>query len=127
LIQSQQVLAAHKTVSRRLAVQKCNLSEFIAIHTLIQNASDKGAHQMPLDPDKLREASEKSVNLSKRMDAFMERRRINDAAEDEDGDEDENEEELEELQEPAEAVLNETPGFDLANPDLDEAWFNHNP
>jgi hypothetical protein len=75
---------------------------------------------MPLDPDKLREASEKSVNLSKRMDAFMERRRINDAAEDEDEDE-------EELRELAEEAREATPGSDLANPDLDEAWFNHNP
>jgi hypothetical protein len=69
---------------------------------------------MPLDPDKLREASEKSVNLSKRMDAFMERRRINDAAEDED------EEELREL---AEEAREATPGSDLAYPDLDEPWF----
>jgi hypothetical protein len=42
---------------------------------------------MPLDPDKLREASEKAVNLSTRFDAFMERRRA-DSEDDEDEDED---------------------------------------
>jgi hypothetical protein len=82
---------------------------------------------MPLDPDRLREAGDKAQSLSKRMDALMERRKINDSAEDEDGDEDENEEELEELRGPAEAILSETPGSDLANPDLDELWYNHNP
>jgi hypothetical protein len=75
---------------------------------------------MPLDPDKLREASEKGVNLSKRMDAFIERRKINDSAEDEDEDEEEIEEEL---REPAEEALRNSPGSDLANPDLDEPWY----
>jgi hypothetical protein len=66
---------------------------------------------MPLDPDKLREASEKGVNLSKRFDAFMERRAINDSAEDEeDEDEDEDEEIEEELREPAEEALRNSPG-----------------
>jgi hypothetical protein len=71
---------------------------------------------MPLDPDKLREASERTQSLPKRFDAFIERRKINDAAE---GD-DEEEEELEEI---AEEAREATPGSDLANPDLDEAWF----
>jgi hypothetical protein len=79
---------------------------------------------MPLDPDKLREASEKGVNLSKRMDAFMERRKINDSAEDEDEDEDEDEEIEEELREPAEEALRNSPGSELANPENEEPWFS---
>jgi hypothetical protein len=75
---------------------------------------------MPLDPDKLREASEGAQNLSRRFDTFMERRKINDAAEDED-DEDEDEEELEEL---AEEAREATPDSDLANPDINEPWFD---
>lgn len=39
---------------------------------------------MPLDPDKLREVSEKADSLSKRFDAFLERRKAD--AEDEDDD-----------------------------------------
>jgi hypothetical protein len=54
---------------------------------------------MPLDPDKLRLITEKSETLSKRMDSLTERRKINDAAEDED--EDEDDEELTELVEEA--------------------------
>jgi hypothetical protein len=46
-----------------------------------------GVDKMPLDPYKLREASEKAVNLSTRFDAFMERRRA-DSEDDEDEDED---------------------------------------
>jgi hypothetical protein len=42
---------------------------------------------MPLDPDKLREASEKADSLSKRFDAFMERRKA-DAEDDDDDEED---------------------------------------
>jgi hypothetical protein len=79
---------------------------------------------MPLDPDKLREASEGAQNLSRRFDTFMERRKINDAAED---DEDEEENENEELEELAEEARAATPGSDLgsdlANPDLDEPWY----
>jgi hypothetical protein len=78
---------------------------------------------MPLDPDKLREASEKGVNLSKRFDAFMERRKINDSDEDEDGDDDDEDEIEEELREPAEEALRNSPGSELANPDLEEPWF----
>jgi hypothetical protein len=80
---------------------------------------------MPLDPDKLREASEKGVNLSRRFDAFVERRKINDAAEDEDEDEDVDLDPTEEalLVEPARAAMEATPGSDLANPDLDEPWY----
>jgi hypothetical protein len=36
---------------------------------------------MPLDPDKLRMVTEKAETLSKRFDAFLERRSINDADE----------------------------------------------
>jgi hypothetical protein len=75
---------------------------------------------MPLDPDKLREASEKGVNLSKRFDAFLERRNINDAAEDED----EDEEIEEELREPAEEALRNSPGSDLAKPENEEPWWS---
>jgi hypothetical protein len=71
---------------------------------------------MPLDPDKLREASKKGVNLSKRMDAFIERRKINDSVEDEDEIE-------EELREPAEEALRNSPGSELANPENEEPWF----
>jgi hypothetical protein len=71
---------------------------------------------MPLDPDKLRQVTEKSETLSRRFDEFMERRKINDSA-DEDEDEDE-------LFEPAEEAMRATPGSDLANPDLDEPRFN---
>jgi hypothetical protein len=55
---------------------------------------------MPLDPDKLREASEKAVTLSKRFEAFMERRKA-----DAEGDEDEGEED-DDLLEPAEEAAN---------------------
>jgi hypothetical protein len=75
---------------------------------------------MPLDPDKLREAGEKAAGLSKRMDAFMERRKAD--PEDED-DDDEDEEEEEELFDPAEEAMRATPGTDLANPEPDEPWF----
>jgi hypothetical protein len=71
---------------------------------------------MPLDPDKMRQVTEKSETLWKRFDALMERRKINDAAEDED----EAEEELREL---AEEAREATPGSDLDYPDLDEPWF----
>jgi hypothetical protein len=82
---------------------------------------------MPLDPDRLKEAGKKAQSISKRMDALMERRKIKDAAEDEDS-EDEDQEELieEELREPAEQVLNETPGSDLPNPDINEPWYGRN-
>jgi hypothetical protein len=80
---------------------------------------------MPLDPDRLKEAGDKANSISKRMDALMERREINDAAEDEDEDEDEDQEEFieEELREPAEEALRNSPGSDFANPDLDEPYF----
>jgi hypothetical protein len=83
---------------------------------------------MPLDPDKLREASEKGVNLSKRMDAFIERRKINDSADDEDEDEDlDIEPSEEELLEPAEEAMRATPGTDQipSDPPNDkEPWFS---
>ncbi len=80
---------------------------------------------MPLDPDKLREAAEKGLNLSKRFDAFMERRKANeDDPEDEEYDDDDEPEE--ELVEPAEQALKLTPGSDLASPDIDEPWYGRN-
>jgi hypothetical protein len=81
---------------------------------------------MPLDPDRLKEAGDKASSISKRMDALMERREINDAAEDEDEDEDQEEFIEEELREPAEQVLNETPGSDLPNTDINEPWYGRN-
>jgi hypothetical protein len=83
---------------------------------------------MPLDPDKLREASEKGVNLSKRFDAFMERREINDSAEDEDDDEDVDLDPTEEttLVDPAAEAMRLTPGVDLTPsdpPDDKDPWF----
>jgi hypothetical protein len=73
---------------------------------------------MPLDPDKLREASERAVNLSKRFDAFVERRKA--AADDDDDDDDEECE----LQEPAEAARRASPGSDLDNPEFEEPWWS---
>jgi hypothetical protein len=75
---------------------------------------------MPLDPDKLKGLNEKFETLTRRFDAFMERRKAN--AEDDPEDEDEDDDEL---LEPAEAALRATPGSDLANPDLDEPWYGH--
>jgi hypothetical protein len=72
---------------------------------------------MPLDPDKLREVSEKAVNLSKRFDAYVERRNSDPDEDDEDEDE--------ELLEPAEEALRATPGSDLANPEFEEPWYGH--
>jgi hypothetical protein len=80
---------------------------------------------MPLDPDKMRQVTEKSETLSKRMDALMERRKINDSQE-EDEDEDIDIEPTEEnsLVDPAEAAMRATPGTDLADPNVeDEPWF----
>jgi hypothetical protein len=59
---------------------------------------------MPLDPDKLREASEKGVNLSKRFDAFMERRKANEEDDPEEEEEEEDDDE-EVLRQPAEEAL----------------------
>jgi Ran GTPase-activating protein (RanGAP) involved in mRNA processing and transport len=85
---------------------------------------------MPLDPDRLKEAGDKASSISKRMDALMERREMNDADEDQDEDEDEDEDQEEfieeELREPAEQVLNETPGSDLPNTDINEPWYGRN-
>jgi hypothetical protein len=80
---------------------------------------------MPLDPDRVKEASEKAQTLSKRFDAFLERRAINDAADDEDEDEDIDIEPTEEIQlvEPARAALAATPGSDLDNPEFEEPWY----
>jgi hypothetical protein len=85
---------------------------------------------MPLDPDKLRQITEKSETLSKRMDDLMQRRKINDAADEEDEDEDVDldldptEEAL--LVDPAEEAMRLTPGVDLTPsdpPDDKEPWF----
>jgi hypothetical protein len=71
---------------------------------------------MPLDPDKVREAGDRAQNLSKRFDAFMERRQA-DAEDDDDEDEDE-------LFDPAEEARKaSSPGSALTNPEADEPWF----
>jgi hypothetical protein len=57
----------------------------------------------------------------------MERKAINDAAEDdEDEDEDIDLDPAEEIQlvEPARAAMRATPGSDLANPEFEEPWFS---
>jgi hypothetical protein len=74
---------------------------------------------MPLDPEKLRMITEKAQTLSKRFDAFVERRKINDAADD-----DEDEDEDCELQEPAKEARRATPGSDLKNPEFEEPWWS---
>ena len=81
---------------------------------------------MPIDPDKVGQFCEKTATLSKRFDSFMERRAIN-AADDDDEDEDEDEllDPEEQLKEPAEEALRNSPGSDLANPDIDEPWYGH--
>jgi hypothetical protein len=71
---------------------------------------------MPIDPDKLREASEKVLTLSKRFDAFMERRKA-----DAEGDDEDDEEEL--LDPALEARKASSPGSALTNPKADEPWF----
>jgi hypothetical protein len=76
---------------------------------------------MPLDPDKLREVTEKAQTLSKRFDAFIERR-MADSDDDDDDDEEENEDEL---LDPAEEAMRATPGSDLANPDIQTPWYSH--
>jgi hypothetical protein len=81
---------------------------------------------MPLDPDRLKEAGDKAQSISKRSDELMERRKVNDVAEDEDEHEDQEELIEEELREPAEVAINETPGFDLPNPDINEPWYGRN-
>jgi hypothetical protein len=80
---------------------------------------------MPLDPDKLRMVTEKSETLSKRFDSFVERKAINDAADDDDDDDDIDIEPTEEteLVEPARAAMRATPGSDLANPEFEEPWY----
>jgi hypothetical protein len=82
---------------------------------------------MPLDPERIKEAGEKAQSLSKRMDEFMERRKINDSEEDEDWDEDEDIDPNEELLlDPAEEAMRLTPGIDLTPsdpPDDKEPWF----
>jgi hypothetical protein len=85
---------------------------------------------MPLDPDKLREVTEKAQTLSKRFDAFMERRRAD--SDDDDDDEDEDEDidldpsEETSLVDPAEEAMLLTPGIDLTPsdpPDDKEPWY----
>jgi hypothetical protein len=93
--------------------------KWVSRHQLLTFSQHKERKAMPLDPDKLRDLSERAVNLSKRFDAFVERRKANDDAEDEDEDEDEDCD----LLDPAEEALRNSPGSDLANPDLDEPWY----
>jgi hypothetical protein len=71
---------------------------------------------MPLDPEKLREAGEKAAGLSKRFDAFLQKR-MADTEDDEDDPDDDD------LLDPAEEALKETPGSDLDNPNPDKPWF----
>jgi hypothetical protein len=71
--------------------------------------------------------TEKAETLSKRFDAFLERRAINDAADDDD-DDDEDDIDIEpteeiQLVEPARAAMRATPGSDLANPEFEEPWY----
>jgi hypothetical protein len=73
---------------------------------------------MPLDPEKLRQVTENYETLSRRFDAFIERRRAN--AEDDPEDEDDGE--GDDLLEPAEEAMRSTPGSELANPDMNESW-----
>jgi hypothetical protein len=70
---------------------------------------------MPLDPDKLRELSERAQSLSRRMDD-LERRRADNEDDDDDDDDDE-------LLDPAEEARRLTPGSDLAGPDIEEPWY----
>jgi hypothetical protein len=70
---------------------------------------------MPLDPDRVRDLTEKAQSLSKRVDALIERSKADD---DDDDDEDEDE-----LVEPAEQALRLTPGSDLPKPDIEEPWY----
>jgi hypothetical protein len=44
---------------------------------------------MPLDPDKVRQVNEKADSLSRRMDAFLERRKADAEGDDDDDDEEE--------------------------------------
>jgi hypothetical protein len=71
---------------------------------------------MPLPPDRFMELNKKLDAAEKRFDAYVERRK----AEPEDDDDDD---EDCDLQEPAEEALRNSPGSDLANPDLDEPYF----
>lgn len=83
---------------------------------------------MPLDPDKLRQVTEKSEALSKRFDELIKRKTINDSEEDEDEDEDVDLDPTEEtlLIDPAREAMEATPGVDLTPSDLPddkEPWF----
>jgi hypothetical protein len=81
---------------------------------------------MPLDPDRLKDLNQQFDTLTKRFDAFMERKKINDAADDDDDDEDEEDLDLE-PNDPAEAAMRATPNIDPDNPnspDNDEPWWN---
>jgi hypothetical protein len=76
----------------------------------------KGSASTPLPPDRLRDLNQQFDTLTKRFDAFMERRKADPEDEEEDDDD---------LREPAEEALRNSPGSDLANPDLDEPWYGH--
>ena len=69
---------------------------------------------MTPNPDRLRGLNEKLDILTKRFDAFIERRKLSDADDDEDEDD---------LSEPAEEAMRATSGSELANPDMNEPWF----
>jgi hypothetical protein len=78
---------------------------------------------MPLPPDRpnTETLSKRFDELEKRFDAYVERRK----ADPEDEDEEDDELLDPELREPAEEALRNSPGSDLANPDLDESWYGH--
>jgi hypothetical protein len=71
---------------------------------------------MTLDPDRLTGLNEKFETLTRRFDAFIERRRANAEGDPEDEDEDD-------LLEPAEQAMRATPGSELANPGMNDPWF----
>jgi hypothetical protein len=75
---------------------------------------------MPLPPDRpnTETLSKRFDELEKRFDAYVERRKADPE------DEDEDDEDCD-LQEPAEEALRNSPGSDLANPELNEPWYGH--
>jgi hypothetical protein len=71
---------------------------------------------LPTDRPTMETLSKRADELEKRFDQLLERKKINDAADDEDEDEDK-------LCEPAEQAGRATPGSDIANPDIEEPWY----
>jgi hypothetical protein len=94
--------ARHLIEGSLQSAPKKSLSAFIVMFMLTLNASDRSATQMPLDPDRVRDLSERAQTLSKRFDAMLERSKA-DADDDDDDDDDDDE-----LTEPAEEALRNT-------------------